>query len=89
MTRLEELRRLMDEEHTCGFDRNGSHSANAYVEYDCALCDALTDDTIAALLDVAEIAWEQVRWHSAMGKDVEESRMYAALAPLVKEASDD
>lgn len=33
------LAACLEARHTCGFDRNGSHSADAYVEYDCALCD--------------------------------------------------
>jgi hypothetical protein len=38
-SRIEAALAVLDAgEHTCGFDRNGSHSAGEYVEYDCLAC---------------------------------------------------
>lgn len=93
MTRLEELRRRLDAKRASSEGQADMQAcAEAYRNADMVLHAALTDDTIAALLDVAEAANEALenaipapRYGECI---IEHGALGIALAPLV-EATDD
>lgn len=106
MTRLEEMRRRLDAKRASSEGQADMQAcAEAYRNADMVLHAALTDDTIAALLDVAEavdaglgeIGDCEESWECADGCCLNivprhgdlYNTLGTALAPLVEEATDD